>query len=436
MDSHEDQHDPHAPAQGGHHDEIPTDLPKVKTGAVVVASVVVVIAFAALFALGWFPREHRMDEAKKDVDDQSSSPVVDVVQPQRKMEGADVRLPVDLRAMQETAIYPRATGYLKSWKVDIGATVKVGDLLAEIDEPEVDAQLNQTKAQLEQSKANVIKAEADLNLAKVTLQRYTDAVKNSPGAVTAQDVDEKRAAYDDAASALKQVQASVIAGEAEVQRLETLQGFERVTAPFDGIVTARNYDVGALLSSTNTAPGAEIFRLQETDVLRGFVNVPQAYVTTIKIGQKGYLNVRNYAGKEFEGAIVKSTGALDPTTRTLKYEVDFPNKDGALYAGMYGQVRLPISLAEPPMVVPTSAVVFDADGTKVGIVEDNKLRYRKVELGRDFGTEVEVATGLDGSEQVITNPGLRLVEGGDVKVNSQSTANSGNSQSKQQLSQR
>ncbi len=420
-----------------HGDEIPKDLPKVKTGAVLLVMVLVLIAFAGLFALGWFPREQRISQAESDAKEQSNTPLVDVVQPTRKDKGTDLLLPADIRAMQETAIYPRASGYLKSWTSDIGQSVKSGDLLAEIAEPEVDAQLNQTRAQLEQSKANVVKAEADLNLAKVTLQRYLDAEKNSPGAVTAQDVDEKRSAFDDAASALKQTQAAVVAGEADVQRLATLQSFERVMSPFDGVVTARNYDVGALLSPTNTQPGAEMFRVQQVDTLRGFVNVPQSYATSLKIGQSAYLTVRNYAGKEFEGVIVRSTGALDPTTRTLRYEVDFPNKDGKLFAGMYGTIRLQVTQSQPPMVVPTSAVVFDSDGTRVGIVQDNKLHFQTVQLGRDFGTEVEVAAGLQGDEQVVTNPGMRMSEGGEVKVApSQVTAQSGDAPVKQQASAR
>ena len=219
-----------------------------------------------------------------------------------------------MRAFQETAIYPRTSGYLKRWLVDIGDQVKKDQLLAEIDTPEVDAQLNQSEATLEQTKANVIKAEADMNLAKVTLNRYLDANKQSPGSVTAQDVDEKQIAYDDAVSALKQVKASVVAQEADVHRLQVLQGFEKVTTPFRGIITARNYDNGALLSAGNTAAGSELFSVQETDTLRVFVNVPQTYVTAIKIGQDGFLNVRNYPGKEFKGTATRWAGALDPTT--------------------------------------------------------------------------------------------------------------------------
>jgi RND family efflux transporter MFP subunit len=208
-------------------------------------------------------------------------------------------------------------------------------------------------------------------------------------------------------------------------------------SPFDGVVTARNYDVGALLSPTNTQAGAEMFRVQQVDTLRGFVNVPQSYATSIKIGQPGYLTVRTYAGKEFEGVIVRSAGALDPTTRTLRFEVDFPNKDNKLFAGMYGTIRLPVTQSQPPMVVPTSSVVFDADGTRIGIVQDNKLHFQTVQLGRDFGTEVEVAAGLQGDEQVVTNPGMRMSEGGEVKVApSQATAQAGDAPTKPQASAR
>jgi RND family efflux transporter MFP subunit len=391
-----------------------------------IVAIVVVVCFAGLFALGWFPRHARIERAESDAQQQDTAPLVEVVQPQHKDKGFDLWLPADIRAMQETPIFPRTSGYLKRWTVDAGTHVTTGQLLAEIDTPEVDAQLNQSKAVLEQAKANVAKAESDLNLANVTLQRYLDAQKNSPGSVIQQDIDAKQAAYDDAASALKQAKASVVANEAEVHRLVVLQGFEKIAAPFDGIITARAYDVGQLLSSGNTAAGAELFRLQQTDTLRGFVNVPQAYVNSVKVGKDAYLTVRNYSGKEFKGTIARSAGALDPATRTLRYEVDFPNNDGVLFAGMYGQVRIPIHEDQPPMIVPTSAVVFDADGTKVGVIEDQKFHFRPVELGRDFGTEIEIASGLQGDEQVVKNPGLRLTEGGEVRLASpEGSADSG-----------
>jgi RND family efflux transporter MFP subunit len=414
-----DQQDDHDQPQPHHddHDQIPTDLPKVSNGTVVIAGVVIVIAFIALFIIGWVPRHYRKVAAENDAQQQQDDrPVVEVIQPTRQDKGFDLILPADVRALQETPIYPRTSGYLKHWLVDIGDQVKEGQLLAQIDTPEVDAQLNQSKATLEQTKANVVKAEADMKLAQVTLQRYLDAQKQSPGSVTAQDVDEKRSAYDDAASGLEQVKASVVAQAADVTRLTVLKSFEEVSAPFAGVITARNYDNGALLSAGNTAAGAELFRIQETDTLRGFVNVPQTYATSIKIGQDGFLIVRNYSGKEFKGVVMRSAGALDPNTRTLRFQVDFPNKDGLLFAGMYGQVKLKITSDQPPMIVPTSAVVFDSEGTRVGVVEDNKFHFKKVTLGRDFGTEIEVASGLQGDEQIVKNPGMRTVEGAEVRL--------------------
>ncbi|HEX3358117.1 MAG TPA: efflux RND transporter periplasmic adaptor subunit [Tepidisphaeraceae bacterium] len=417
--SERDQQDDRDQPQPQHddHDQIPTDLPKVSTGSVFIAGVVIVIAFIALFIIGWIPRHHRKVEAEKDAQQQQDTrPMVETTQPTRQNKGFDLVLPADVRALQETPVYPRTSGYLKRWLVDIGDQVKEGQLLAEIDTPEVDAQLNQSKATLEQTKANVLKAQADMKLAQVTLQRYLDAQKQSPGSVTAQDVDEKRSAYDDAASGLEQVKASVVAQAADVTRLTVLQGFEKVVSPFGGVVTARNYDNGALLSAGNTAAGAELFRIQAIDTLRAFINVPQSYSTSIKIGQDGFLTVRNYSGKEFKGVVMRSAGALDPTTRTLRFEIDFPNKDGLLYAGMYGQARLKVTPDQPPMIVPTSAVVFDSEGTRVGVVEDNKFHFKKVTLGRDFGTEIEVASGLQGDEQIVKNPGTRTVEGTEVRL--------------------
>jgi RND family efflux transporter MFP subunit len=297
--------------------------------------------------------------------------------------------------------------------VDIGDRVKAGQLLAEIDAPDVDAELVQAKASVGQAKANVVKAEDDLELARTTFERYKGFGKG--GGVSQQEIDEKRAAYTQAQSALEAFKASVAAAEATVQRLAALQGFEKVYAPFAGVVTARNMDVGALVSAGQTVP---LFRIADTDVLRVYVNVPQSYVQSVRPGQKVGLAVRNYPGKEFEGVVARTAGALDPATRTLRYEVDVPNKEGVLLAGMYGEVRIKAKQDEPPMVVPTSAVVFDSGGTKVWVVEEGKVHPKRVDVGRDFGTEIEVSSGLSGKEQVVTNPGERLADGVEVEAKS------------------
>lgn len=392
------------------------DLPSISTRSVVIVVAVIGLLLAALFVIGFIPHRERMQEAEKVALEGRGRPIVDVVQPKRAATGGELVLPGDARAMQETSIYPRANGYLKKLYVDIGDKVKEGQLLAEIDQPEVDAQLNESRAMLEQAKANVAKSEADLELAKSTLARYEDAAKTSDGAVTAQDVDEKRSAFNQAMSALAASKANVAATEASVQRLTDLQGFAKVTAPFGGIITSRNYDVGALLSPSNTGEGRELFQMTQSDVLRVFVNVPQTYASSIKVGQPARFEVRNFPGKPFAGTVTRMSGAIDPTNRTLRVQIDIPNADYTLLAGSYGQVRLDILPAQPPLIVPTSAMVFQSDGTKVALVKDGKIQMQKVSLGRDLGIELEVTDGLSGDEHVVTNPGERLADGVEVDV--------------------
>src|SRR5205814_2209477 len=229
----------------------------------------------------------------------------------------------------------------------------------------------------------------DEELAQSTLTRYEDATKNSTGAVTEQDLDQKRAALNQAHAASDAAAANVTAAEAAVQRLVTLQGFEKVTAPFGGIVSARNYDVGALISPANTAAGSELFRLTRADTLRVFVNVPQSYASAVKIGQAAKFEVRNFPGRKFDGKVMRSAGAIDAATRTLRMQIDIPNDDYTLWAGMYGQVTLPLQADQPPLLVPTSAMLFQTDGTKVALVDGGKIRMQKIAVGRDLGQELD-----------------------------------------------
>jgi RND family efflux transporter MFP subunit len=276
----------------------PTNLPRVSTPVVAAVLLAFLLVLAGLFALGYFPHRHRVNEAKEFAENQQDVPKVDVVQPARRTTAGDLVLPADTRAMQETSLFPRTSGYLKKLYVDIGDRVKAGQLLAEIETPEVDAQLNSARASLEQAKANVTKSEADLDLADKTVRRFeSPAVANS---VTPQDIDEKRSAFNQARAARDAARASVNAAQAEVQRLTELQSFEKVTAPFAGVITARNYDVGALMSAgNNSADGREMFRIAETDVLKVLANIPQTYVTSVKVGQTATLEVRNYPGRTF-----------------------------------------------------------------------------------------------------------------------------------------
>jgi RND family efflux transporter MFP subunit len=400
--------------QNEHHDEIPTDLPKVHTGWVVVAGIIAIAAFAGLFAIGWFPRSERIARLEQETSSDDARPAVDVIVPTREAKPFDLILPADVRAFQETSIFPRANGYLRKQYVDIGEKVNAGQLLAEIESPEVDADLNQAKASLDQAKANYLKVQTDYDLANRTYERF--AGLNKTGGVTVQELDEKRAAAEQAKSVMNATKASEAVAAAAVERLAAQQAFEKVYAPFDGVVMSRNYDLGALLSATNTGEGKEMFRIVQSDTLRIFVNVGQQYINSVGKGQQAFLSVPNYPGKQFEGVVARSTGALDPQARTLRYEIDVPNKDGQLYAGMFGSVRLLVKPQQPPMMVPTSAVVFDSKGTRVWVVEEHKVKSKSIEVGRDYGTELEARSGLNGEEAVVTNPGERLSEGVEVQV--------------------
>jgi len=317
--------------------------------------------------------------------------------------------------MQETAIYARTTGYLKKWNFDYGAHVKKNEVLAVIDSPDVDEQLREARASLESDKANQSKAELDFTYMDTTAKRYEALIKTN--GVTPQELDMYHANLAKARTAVNVATAQLHADEANVKRLEDLQSFETITAPFDGTVTARNYDIGALINANGTAGGQPMFRVAETDVLRVWVNVPQNYATQIKLDMPAQIEVREYPGKKFTGVVKHTAGALDSNTRTLATEVQIPNAEGKLLSGMYCQVYFQVSNAARPLIVPVSALISNAQGNQIAVVGDDLIaHYKQVELGRDYGTDVEVASGLETTDQIITNPGERLGEGVKVRI--------------------
>ena len=407
---HPEQH----PAEHQHEGEgVPKDLKHASGFTVFVLVTAFVVFLISLFLVGFIPsilEEHRVraDAAARG----GAKPVVQWTNPTLSNGEKDVILPCDVDAYQQTAIFTRTNGYLKEWHYDIGQRVEKNGLMAVIETPEVDAELAQSKATLEQNRANVVKAQADEDLAKKTLDRYTESQEKSPGSVTKEQIDQQQAAYEDAIAALKQVEASVTQAQANVQQLQVTVDFEHVVAPFSGTVTARNYDVGALLSPTTSK---EIFDLAQTDKMRVFVNVPQGYANNIRQGQKAYLAVRNFPGKEFEGTVTLTAGAVDPNTRTLRVQIDFDNKDGNLFAGEYGQVRLPVTPQQPVSIIPSSSLVFNAAGTEVATLsDDDKVHIKNITVGRDLGTELEVTKGLSPQDRVIVNPAEQTVEGAEV----------------------
>jgi RND family efflux transporter MFP subunit len=388
---------------------VPTNLPRIGIVAVLLLVVSFAALLAGLFVLGHRPVAERQKRALEQAANVSNArPVVSVARPRRQASSSELSLPANVEAFQQTAIYSRSSGYVRRLLVDIGDRVQADQLLAELDTPEINAQLSQAKATVQQAEASLDKAQVDLKLAESTLHRYDDVAL--AGGVAQQELDEKRTQLDQARAGLNVAQANVEAARAQVQQLTALQGFARITAPFAGVITARNYDTGALLTPSNLSSTKPLFQMEQIDTLRVFVDVPQSYADSVKAGQQGQLQVRNFSGRSFSGAVVRSAGSIDASTRTLRVEIHVPNKDNLLYAGMYGQVRLQVTRDQQVLIVPASALVYNADGLSLATVQDGKVHFVKVTAGRDSGTEIEILDGLSGDDQVVTNPGEHIQE--------------------------
>jgi RND family efflux transporter MFP subunit len=321
-------------------------------------------------------------------------PTVNVVVARHSAVATELTLPASLRALQEAPIYARTNGYLASFAVDLGDRVTAGQALATIEAPEVDQELNQARAALEQTRAN-------LTLARSSAVRWKEL--GAQHAVAQQEVDEKQAA-------LAAREADVHAAEANVSRLTQLKQYQTITAPFDGVISARNVDVGALI--TSGAAGRELFRVAQTGTLRVYVNVPQSYFRSITPGMPVDVTVNELPSRVFTGKVARIAGALDAATRTLLIEVQLPNEKGELLAGMFGQVRLRLSPPEPPLIIPSNAVIVRSDGNYVATVDAaNTVHLAKVKLGRDFGLQVEIGAGLADGARVISNPNDALADG-------------------------
>jgi len=371
--------------------------------------------FAVLFLVGVVPRlvlRHRLRTSADAV--QNRAPMVSTVSPRRAPEVVEVPLPGSMEAILETGIWARTDGYLNARFVDIGDRVNKGQLLADIDTPEVDQQLMQAIATMSQDKANVVKFEADLALARTTLQRYVAA---GPGTVSKQQIDERTSAVTDAEKVVDAARATVNADEANVHRLLELQSFQKVYAPFDGVITVRNVDPGSLISAGSTSGTRELFRLAQVDVLRIFVYVPQSYAPDIRAGESADVSVRELPGRVFQGTVTRTAGAIDPTSRTLLTEVQVRNPEGLLLSGSYATVRFKVQRADPPIVVPQSALLIDANGVRVALVDaDGTLHYRPIQIGRDYGNDAEVLSGLETTDVVATGISANIAEGSRVEI--------------------
>jgi RND family efflux transporter MFP subunit len=356
------------------------------------------IVIALLLAVGTIPRLTRHDELQARTRAAEAAPLVTVVAVHTAPAGSELLLPGTVQAMREASLYSRSSGFVRRFHADIGARVRQGQLLAEIETPEVDQELASARASLGQVRAAY-------SLARTSLDRWQAMVKDS--AATRQELDERQAAFNAAA-------ANVAAAEATSRRLQEMQSFGRVVAPFTGTVTARNVEVGQLVSP---AQGARpLFVLAQADTGRVMINVPEGAAAQVHAGATAQVIVRGLGGPPLTGRVVRTAGALDPSTRTLLTEVDVPNATGTLLPGMYAQIRLSVKNLTPGLLLPANALITGASGSQVAIVRGGRIHLTKIEIGRDLGTDLEIISGLTEGDEVVINPSDEVVEGAAVKV--------------------
>jgi len=366
----------------------------------ILITVVVLLIVAAIVVAGIVPRLRAKAALKIETYD-LAVPSVNVIRPRQGAPLREIVLPGNMQAFTDSPIYARTNGYLKKWYVDIGGRVKAGQLLAEIETPEVDQQL-------QQARANLNTAQANYRLSEITANRYQE-LKNTDS-VAKQDVD--NAVGDFQAKA-----AMVASAEYQVKYLEQLESFKRIYAPFDGVITARNTDVGHLINSGAGSAASELFHIAAIRTLRVYINVPQQFSPAAKPGLIANLTLQEFPGRQFKGQLVRTANAIDLATRTLLVEVDVDNPTGELLPGAFAEVHLAVPSGAPTFLLPVSALIFRSQGLQIGIVKDgNRAELAKIILGRDFGAEVEVVSGLEAGDDVIVNPPDSLIAGETVRV--------------------
>jgi RND family efflux transporter MFP subunit len=366
----------------------------------------ILLVFTGVFAYGMVSR-HRNGATTRAETEQLAVPSVLVISPQRSAPSQEIVLPGNVQPFVSAPIYSRTNGYLKHWYVDIGARVKKGELLAEIETPEVDQQL-------EQSRSNLTTAQANLKLAEITRNRYSGLLATH--AVAQQDVDNASGTYD----ANKSI---VEANQANVKQLETLQSFEKVYAPFDGIVTARNTDTGALIASGNSGGvKTDLFHISQPGKLRVYINVPEQYSQAARPGLTAELSLAEFPGRRFQGRLVRTSDSINESTRTLLAEVDVDNPSGELLSGSYTEVHLKVSGQSSSYLVPVSTLLFRSQGLQLAVVKNGSVLLTPVTPGHDFGDQIEIVSGLKGDESVIVSPPDSILTGQKVQIVQPTTA--------------
>ena len=399
METNQERSDqPSQPANGASH--IPSDAPPLSGRVVVLGLVLLMIVTVVVAVAGIVPRIRARSKLKQDTD-ALAAPNVIMNPPKQGQTAQEIVLPANIYAYSDASLYARTDGYLSKWYFDIGAHVREGQLLAVISTPEVDKQLLQARADLATAQANA-------GLAKTNSTRYQGLLTQN--AVSKQDTDTFVSQEASTSSTVKSAQANV-------QRLEELQSFEKIYAPFSGVITARNVDVGQLI---NAGSGTQLFRISAINILRVYVNVPQIYSQTAVPGTTAQLTFNEFPGQSFTGKLVRTARAIDPTSRTLLVEIDVDNRDGKLMPGAYAQVHMKVHNQVVPMIIPVSALIFRTEGLQVGTVvkgpNGDQAKLVHVTLGQDDGSTVQVIQGLNADSQVIQNPPDSLIDGEPVHV--------------------
>jgi RND family efflux transporter MFP subunit len=383
---------------------------------------IIVIAFLS----GYIPLQKRRAVIAGEAHEQERAlPRVEVVEAARATGKSSLQLPGNIQAITEAPILARADGYILHRTGDIGDRVQAGQSLAEIEAPEMEEQVRQSKANLQQARAAVDQAQAnyqqgksDTELARMTAQRWASLV--AKGVVSRQENDTYQAQYQSHVSGLESLEkavgvqrSNVAAAEANLARIERMQTYLVVKAPFDGVITLRNVDVGALVNAGSTL----LFRIAQTGTLRTYLNVPQEQASSVHAGQPARLSVSNLPGRQFTGAVARTANALDPASRTLLVEVHVPNGDGALLPGMYARVDLFSPRTDAPLLIPSDALMARGQGSEVAVVrQDHRVHLQKIEVGRDYGDRLEVAGGLKDGDMIIANPSDEIHEGLEVQT--------------------
>ncbi len=371
-----------------------------------VVAVVAFVVVAAVYVGGVLPRV-KARAALKTETAEMAIPTVSVVQPQATAPTQELVLPANVQPYIVAPIYARTNGYLKAWYVDIGAHVKQGQLLAVIETPEIDHQL-------QQARANLGTAQANLNLSRITADRFQGLLKSN--SVSQQDTDNAVGTYD---ANLAIVQSN----SANVKQLEALQSFQKIYAPFDGIITVRNTDVGALINSgSGGGPTTQLFQIAQPQKLRVYANVPEAYSKAVRQGMTAQLTLAEFPGRQFEGKLVRTAEAIDPATRTLLVEISVNNPTGTLFSGSYAEVHIKLPGGASTFTIPVSALLFRSEGLRVATVQNgDRAQLVPVTAGHDFGDRIEIVAGLKGGESIVLNPPDSISSGQPVRVSHAST---------------